>query len=293
MKDGWNLRFTNLPTGTTYSFTEGDAANFKFVSAEKTNGVDSSFKVEGKKASGTIETYDAVAYQIIFTNDYALVDVTVDKVWDDDSNKGGKRPETLTLTLNGLPTGTDAPTATVTKSEDGNTWTYTWSGLPKYDAEGAEIAYTVSENAVPTGYDVSNPATVSNNGTITNTLQTGTLKITKEISGLPADVVPANLSFTVKDADDNTVATLSYADLSDETKNPIELPVGTYTVTESGTDYTNYTLETTQSTITASATVTKGQEATAALKNVYSQDKGTLTITKTITGLLTGERLKA
>ncbi len=167
LQAGDNLRFTNLPSGSTYTFTEGNTDGFRFNKAENTGEADSTFKANGKTTTGTVENPGNKTYTVTYTNEYALVDITVKKTWDDNSNQDGIRPDELTLTVNGLPTGTTAPTPEITKSEDGNTWTYTWKGLPKYDAQGEEITYTVTEGTVPDGYTVSgSPA--SNNGTITN-----------------------------------------------------------------------------------------------------------------------------
>ncbi len=66
------------------------------------------------------------------TNKLETATVTVTKSWADSSDQDGIRPDTLELTLNGLPDGTTAPIPTITKSEDGNSWTYTWSDVPVY-----------------------------------------------------------------------------------------------------------------------------------------------------------------
>ncbi len=165
MKDGWNLRFTNLPSGTTYTFVEGDLeTGFKFNKAELTAGEDSTFS-GNQTTTGKIEN-TKTSYEVTYTNEYALVNVTVNKVWEDNNDQDGKRPEELALTLNGLPSGTTAPEPTIKK--DGKTWTYTWEKLPKYDSDGKELTYTVTEENVPADYEVSgSPA--QNKGTITNT----------------------------------------------------------------------------------------------------------------------------
>ena len=116
-------------------------------------------------ASYAVSVDGTPADSIKFTNEYHVVSITVTKDWDDNSNQDGIRPETLTLTLNGMPSGMAAPAPTITGT-DGNSWTYTWSGLPKYD-NGTVITYTVSENSVPTGYEVSGSPAQSG-GTITN-----------------------------------------------------------------------------------------------------------------------------
>jgi pilin isopeptide linkage protein len=164
LKDGDSLRFTNLPSGSTYTFTEQNVTGFKFVSAENTGPEGSTFNVDGKTVTGTIDSYNAISYGAKYTNAYGTTDVTVSKVWDDGDNQDNIRPTDLDLTLVGY-TGTPVPTPAVTKN--GNTWTYTWEDLPKYGTADNEIAYQVTEENVPEGYTC-DETTVSNNGTITN-----------------------------------------------------------------------------------------------------------------------------
>ena len=58
MKDGWGLRFTNLPSGSTYEFVEGTADGFKLTKIENTGADDESFDsdVDERTATGTIAT---------------------------------------------------------------------------------------------------------------------------------------------------------------------------------------------------------------------------------------------
>ncbi|MBQ6292885.1 MAG: Cna B-type domain-containing protein, partial [Lachnospiraceae bacterium] len=133
-------------------------------------------------------------------------------------------------------------------------------------------------------------ATVAKNATATAALvnvyeqDLGSLKITKSISGLPEGEVPANLKFTVTGPDGYSEE-IDYADFEDGEYTIEDLPVGEYTVTESGTEYDNYTLVEADSTQEASATVAKNETATAALVNVYEQDMGILKLTKEVKGL--------
>lgn len=165
LKADWNLRFTNLPSGSTYTITEGTMPDgFIFNKAELTAG-EGVFS-GGQTSTGTI-TNTKTSYEVTYTNEYARVNINVDKVWDDANDQAGFRPDELTLTLNGVPSGTTAPEPEITKSEDGNTWSYVWKDLPKYDAQGNEIQYTVTENQVPEHYECTgSPA--SDGGTITN-----------------------------------------------------------------------------------------------------------------------------
>ena len=72
---------------------------------------------------------------------------TVTKVWDDNNNQDGLRPNTLRIAL----TGTDG--TYIEKSlSTANNWTETFDGLYKYFKEGTPIQYTIDEEAVG-GYE--------------------------------------------------------------------------------------------------------------------------------------------
>ena len=99
------------------------------------------------------------------TNSLDVTDVTARKIWDDQEDKYGLRPESITLQLmqNGVPFGDPV---TVTPDEDGN-WHYTWENLPRVDADGEAYIYTVVETSVPHYQD----PTYSDDGlTVTNSL---------------------------------------------------------------------------------------------------------------------------
>ena len=131
------------------------------------NGEEVTYTVSEEAIDGYTTTGSPAEDHGTITNSHTpeVTEVTATKAWDDASDQDGKRPDDLTLTLNGAPEGTTVPAPTVTKN--GNNWTYTWSGLPKY-ADGEEIAYTISENTVPAGYTKSPETPVASGGTITN-----------------------------------------------------------------------------------------------------------------------------
>ena len=88
----------------------------------------------------------ATSYTI--TNSYTpeKVTKTVTKVWEDDSNRDRLRPNEIELILYADSEPTDVATPTPVK--EGNTWTYTYTNLPKNN-KGVEIVYTVTEKTVP------------------------------------------------------------------------------------------------------------------------------------------------
>ena len=144
LEAGWNLRILNLPTGSTYSIEETKMPNGFIFNKVEGLGVKDNTK---KLVEGKIEHFNT-PYSISFTNEYRLTDVTVTKTWVDGDNQDGIRPEALALTLKG---DGEVVTSTPAVVKEGNTWTYTWTALPRYNATG-EVSYTVEENAVPEGY---------------------------------------------------------------------------------------------------------------------------------------------
>ncbi|WP_156008984.1 Cna B-type domain-containing protein, partial [Streptococcus ruminantium] len=70
------------------------------------------------------------------------VSVPVTKTWNDNNDQDGKRPQSITVNL--LADGKVVQSQEVTAA---NNWEYTFTDLPKY-ANGKEIVYTVTENAV-------------------------------------------------------------------------------------------------------------------------------------------------
>ena len=165
MKDGWNLRFTNLPTDTTYTFAEGNLADgFAFNKAELTAGEDSTFS-GAQTTTGTVEDTNT-SYQVVFTNDYELTDLEITKVWADAKNQDGKRLTAdelkAKLTLSPAVEGKE-PTVV----DNGNdTYTISYTGLPRFN-NGTEVEYTVAESAIDGYTTEGSPA--KDHGTITNT----------------------------------------------------------------------------------------------------------------------------
>ena len=149
-ENGWTATIKDLPV-----YNAGRKINYTWTEGTMPEG----YSLTDKDTQGYITT---------LTNSYTpeTTEATVKKVWDDNNNQDGKRPTTLTVTLSN---GTD-----VTLNE-GNKWTQTVAGLPKYE-KGQLIKYTWTETEVPEGYSIENNTT---NGTVTTITNKHTPAVTE------------------------------------------------------------------------------------------------------------------
>lgn len=141
-------------------------------------------------------------YAITVTNKHVpqFDDFTVVKVWDDSNNIDGMRPDSVTIHLNG--SDGSSTEATLSNAKD---WKYTFKHMPLFDANGNEITYTITEDAVA-GYTY----TVTNEGrsfTITNShvQETFSISVTKtwEDNGNQDGVRPSAIHVTLMGSDGN------------------------------------------------------------------------------------------
>ncbi len=76
--------------------------------------------------------------------DAEFVDIPVTKTWNDDNNKDGNRPESITVRL--YADGAEVDSHVLTAAEK---WFYTFTNKPRYQEDNkTEIVYTVNEDAV-------------------------------------------------------------------------------------------------------------------------------------------------
>ena len=98
------------------------------------------------------------------------MNVQFTKVWSDNNNQDGLRPSAAEYAarlhlMNGTYELTGRTAAVVDNGD--NTYTITYTGLPKYTAANAEIIYSVKEDSIQ-GY-TADKESVDNGGTLTNT----------------------------------------------------------------------------------------------------------------------------
>ncbi|BDD41425.1 Cna B-type domain-containing protein [Streptococcus ruminantium] len=140
----WTYTFTNLP-----KYANGKEIIYT-VSEEKVDGYE--MKVEGTNITNT--------------HTPETTEIAGAKTWNDNNDQDGKRPKSITVNL--LANGEVVQSQKV--SADTN-WTYTFTNLPKY-ANGKEIVYTVTENAVD------NYTTTIDGHNITNSYTPGQTSLT-------------------------------------------------------------------------------------------------------------------
>ena len=132
--NGWSYTFANLPTYR--------------------NGTAAVYTVDEEAVDGYTKTING--YNITNTHTPETVTISGTKTWEDDNNRDGKRPESITVRL--LAGGNEVASKIVTAADG---WTYTFADMPKYSG-GNEIVYTISEDTVTdystviNGYDITN-----------------------------------------------------------------------------------------------------------------------------------------
>ena len=136
----WSYKFTNLPkysaTGDEIQYTveeqEVNTDELKFYEKEITGSMNAGFNIKNK-----------------FKVPDEKVEVQITKTWEDNSNVNGKRPVSIKYVLSGNgSTKEQTVTGNTTTNEN---WSYTFANLPKYNAQGNEITYTVEEQEVNSG----------------------------------------------------------------------------------------------------------------------------------------------
>ncbi len=153
---------------------EGDTYTFSELPKYDAEGYEYTYSV----AETEVEGYTTEQVGNNFTNTMDGIDakivVTGTKTWVDGGKEHNNADELeLTLSRTSAKAGSEAETVEATATWEGDT--YTFSGLPKYDAEGYEYTYSVAEAAIE-GY-----TTDQDGNNFTNTVNTINDKI--DVSG--------------------------------------------------------------------------------------------------------------
>ena len=97
-----------------------------------------------------VETSRGVEYgEVLLENEEVpdeKIEINVNKTWEDNNNASNKRPTSIKYVLSGN-NQTQEQVVSGNRTTDAN-WNYKFTNLPKYNAQGNEITYTVEEQEV-------------------------------------------------------------------------------------------------------------------------------------------------
>lgn len=321
IKAGQTIRVYDLKQGDKYSVSElttkGEASSGD-VLASIVNTVTGSAeesvlpagfslvsrKVGGEEQSGTGNTIEGKIVALVdgqipadntleFTNNYSVISVPVEKKWVGPAAEKA----TVRLLADGKPTGDSI------ELSKANGWKGSFEGLAKYSKSGSEVSYTVAEDAVE-GYSSKVSGDAGRGFTVTNTVKTGELDVSKTVvarEGLAVDadkifkfVVEATdamgrkVSGTYGDATfEDGEATLKLKD--GQTARITGLPAGTaYTVTERAADGYKAAVNGAEGS-RADGSISADQVAAAAFTNTFDPAPATASVPE-LTKVLAGGR---
>ena len=199
--DGKPLQPTWVKSGNTWTYT------YTHLPEADDQGAVYTYRVEEIQTTGPAggDQYTATQNGMNLTNTLTgTVNLQVEKLWQDNDNALGLRPDKIIVEL--CVNGSPDPTRTLTLTA-ANDWKGSFDGLAKYDSNGALIRYSVREESqsMPLGYRVYYGEAVT--GTpesseepvyqFTNVAD-GAVTLTKKVSGSRGDTSKAfTFTFTL------------------------------------------------------------------------------------------------
>ena len=195
-----------LPEITVQLLADGQAVEGKTLKlnaacnwAGEFTGLDSYDELTDKAIVYTVEEIPVQGYAAAVTGDakegFTITNteiteeektsITVTKVWKDNNNAAGVRPDYIQVVLS--MGGGRPPVDGIKVLNAENNWTYTWNDLPVYDGSGNRLAYTALEKipADAAEYYVGTTTATENGFILTNTYVTeeklGQLALSKTV----------------------------------------------------------------------------------------------------------------
>ena len=141
----------------TYYVVERNAENLVTAYTLTSDSVTGAISIVAGGGSSTVTLFNRYTPAPTPEPEAELISIPVTKTWNDDGNRDGNRPASITVRL--YADGTLADTRTATEAGG---WLCTFEDLPRYHADGTEIVYTVDEEpvewytSVVTGYNITN-----------------------------------------------------------------------------------------------------------------------------------------
>ncbi len=186
LKNGDNLRFTNLISNTDFKVVEGeltgDLSNYVLTNITS-NDDKNEFDIDSQTLNGQIKDNNKV-YNVEFKNRYEKVNVDVEKIWIDDTNDGVLPDSVDVQLLKGTSLDNLEPfgdPVTLTKDADGK-WKHQWKDLDRLE-NGQELVYDVKEitdEEILAHYISTKEGNMSDGFTITNTRDIDDKKVNVE-----------------------------------------------------------------------------------------------------------------
>lgn len=205
--DEWKALPKFAPDGTSFEYRVLETHIGS--SAEVVNSEDGGLSGKGynyKVSYGKLTTVNG-KYTIEFTNSVEttvgdMSSITVKKIWEDDDNRDGKRPESVKVTLKRDNVAIEQATLS-----QANSWQYKWDNLPKYKDSSAseQSVYTIIEDAVA-DYTTAYSGEGTNTVTVTNTHISETIAVTANVNwvdGGVTDARPISVNFTLQFSTDS------------------------------------------------------------------------------------------
>lgn len=135
-----------LPVGTGYRITETEESqesyavyiNGQLTETGEVNGI-----IGTKDSTGEVKVEDDTKVEFAYTN-VETIDINGSKIWEDDNDRDGKRPQSIHVTL----TAGDLTFSQEVRADEKGDWTWNFVGLPKWDADGKLLDYIISESVV-------------------------------------------------------------------------------------------------------------------------------------------------
>ncbi len=148
LRDGETASATGLPTGISYKVEEETPDGFTVIKKGETGSIAESTSIAG------------------FTN-ARMTEASIEKIWDDEDNRDGKRPKapnglSVQLMQNGTAYGEPL------QLTEANGWKGTIENLPDCDETGKAYEYTWKELNMPEGYKLKDSSVNGTFTTLTN-----------------------------------------------------------------------------------------------------------------------------
>ena len=163
-------------------------------------------------AGATVSSYNTPVvngYNITYTHTTTKLNIDAEIAWNDDADRDGKRPDSLTVKLYANYQTAPVATKTVNAASD---WSASFTGMPKYKNGLACTYYLKTDDYTVAGYDAATLSGDASNGFtvgLAHTPETVSFSVSVvDWEEENADKRPANVSVTVQ-ADGESVGTLS------------------------------------------------------------------------------------